>query len=601
MDYKITKSEMAQALLVLKGKPLRFEAYKAFTQVYDVTVPFKTLKAGRQIGKSVNLAGEIVIQGCGKPFFNTLYIAPQSIQTTRFSTMYVDAYVENSPLIRKYYKSSSSLKNVFEKSFSTGSRIFLSYASEESDADRIRGISANSTLFDEVQDISEAALPAILEVMSGQDEKYVTFAGTSKSVNNTLELMYLRSNQLEYCSKCAHCAKWIVPNDYDICYKICTGSPEGPVCPYCGKPHDPTTGLWVAGRPTVKDHAGFHLPQFIFSANTSAKRWPSLYSKITNGTYPKVKISNEVFGLAEDLAGRTFSIRDLLNCCDESKLEFDPGRPRDTRGICRIVVGVDWSVTGSTASYTVISVLGFDMHGKAFLLYLQRLQGVDILEQVARVKQVFQVYDADMLACDRGVGVLQWQILERDLGSDRVSAIQYVAAKSKLRYDREGRFFAADRTQAIDQLVMRIKQQKKKMEFPRAELMDPFFPDFMSIYEEESNSGRRLFRKDADTPDDVVHSLTFALMGFQILNNDVSFEAESKGFFLEKIMAGVALGNNGQGNVSGMLHPERLPPVSQSTGAEEAWGLRQAQSIYASSDIQDLEGGGMFGPDPFGL
>jgi hypothetical protein len=456
-----------------------------------------------------------------------LYCAPLSIQTKRFSSLYLAPFAD-SPLIKKYYRDTSSKKNVFERSFNTGSVIFLSYAAEEADADRIRGINADLLFMDEFQDCDWAAYPAIAETTSASEFAFHYFAGTSKSINNSLEHAWINGNMLEYCSKCQHCGKWVIPDNYETCLKICSGK-EGPVCPHCGKPHDPTDGEWVAGRPDVKDWYSFHLPQFIFKANTQEKKWPDVYTKVNSGIYSKIKVANEVFGLAEDSAGRPLSIKECMSVCDPNWTSWCKATPRDYKGITTVVVGVDWSVTGSTASYTLVTVTGYDALGKMYWLYAERLQGIDILQQVARVKEIFYAFEANAIATDRGVGVLQCQLLQRDIGEDRVFPIQYVAAKTRIRWDNAGRFYATDRTMMLDQMVMRVKMGKDKIQCPAWGVSEAFWADALALFEEETLSGRRVYRKDADKPDDSIHSLTFALTGYQILLGDVSFERETQG------------------------------------------------------------------------
>src|SRR5690606_38691277 len=98
------------------------------------------------------------------------------------------------------------------------------------------------------------------EILSASEYGYKVMAGTSKSTANTLEYLWLQTNQLEWCIKCTHCGHWVVPNDYEVCIKICA-NPEGPACDKCGGRIDVGTGQWVSGVPSQKRRVGFHLPQ----------------------------------------------------------------------------------------------------------------------------------------------------------------------------------------------------------------------------------------------------------------------------------------------------------------------------------------------------
>ncbi len=117
--------------------------------------------------------------------------------------------------------------------------------------------------------------------------------------------------------------------------------------------------------------------------------------------------------------------------------------------------------------------------------------------------------------------------MQRALGNDHVSMINYVAAKTNLRYDKQGNFYAADRTLAIDTAVIKVKMGMSRLECPSWTVMDPFWQDALHIYEEESHSGRRLYRKDADSPDDFIHSLTFAFLSFMILKGEFTYQDEN--------------------------------------------------------------------------
>ena len=56
------------------------------------------------------------------------------------------------------------------------------------------------------------------------------------------------------------------------------------------------------------------------------------------------------------------------------------------------------------------------------------MQGIHILEQVASVCEIARRWNASMVASDRGVGVLQGQLMQKELGHDKVIMVQYVSA-----------------------------------------------------------------------------------------------------------------------------------------------------------------------------
>lgn len=457
-----------------------------------------------------------------RPHFTSLFISPLAQQTSRFSAAYLDAFFE-SPIIKKHYIDSSSKKNVFEKTLNTGSRIILGYAQTEQDADRIRGVASDMNLYDECQDISLEAIPILSETMGASDYAYTRHTGTAKTENNTLTRLFKAGNQLEWVVKCPHCGKHTIPIDYDSCMKILLANPNGPGCMYCGGLLDMKTGQWIAARPTEKDHYSFHLPQIIFPARNKPKKWKELVNKVTGiggAAYSAQKTANEVFGVPSGVGGRILSIREAMACCNPEKRQWDTKFPFDDRKIVMTTLGVDWSVSGSTKSYTIVSVLGYDSKGKCYLLYSQKLDGIDILEQVARVEQLYEQFECSMIGSDRGVGVLQGQMMKQHLGDDRVAMVNYVSAKAPLRWDKIGLFYAADRTMNIDTMIVKAKMGRTKFETPCWDLTGDFWNDALNVFEEESLAGKRLYRKDPDVTDDWLHSVVFGNIAAMVVRGE---------------------------------------------------------------------------------
>ena len=529
-------SDLAAALLELKGHKLRFDGYECFRKVYDIDPDLMVLKAGRQIGKSVSLGGRLVSKSIARKYFNSLYIAPFQIQAKRFSNSYLDSFME-SPLIKKYFRKSSDIRNVYEKRFSNGSAIYLSYAQTESDADRIRGLMADLLTVDEAQDISMEALPPIFEILNASDFALKVISGTSKSTSNTLEQYWLKTNQCEWVMKCPHCGHFVIPHDYDTCLKICQ-SPHGPVCDKCAKPIDVSKGQWVATRTTTgTTKVGFHLPQLAVSENTKPKKWTRLYydkvlSAMEGGLYTPNTLANEVFGLATDLSGKSLSTKEAMNCCHEEIIRwFEPyGSANNTQlmnsilaTISTVVLGVDWSVTGSEKSFTVMSVMGYDYNGRCYLLESRKMQGIHILEQVDAVCKMARKWNVQIIGSDRGVGVLQGQLMQKELGFDKVVMINYVSASKRLRWDMNGQFLAADRTQAIDNVMMKWRTGQERFLCPSYNITENLWKDALAVFEEESIVGKRLYRHHPDEPDDWMHSVVFGNIAYQYLSKDFTF------------------------------------------------------------------------------
>ena len=519
----LKSSDLIKAILPIKGKPIDLEGYKPFELLYNINPPSLCVSSSRQVGKSLYLGNRILSRGILTTHSAALYVAPLSQQASRFSTMYLDPGL-NSPIVKHHFTGSGTKKNVFEKSLTNQSIIFLGYAESAEGVDRLRGISISgpgptgaTCYIDEVQDIQSDALSVIFETMSAAEYPRKVLTGTAKSEHNTLQRNFMRGSQCEWCVKCDSCGKWCIPKDIDTCMRIVRNR-NGPGCPFCDSILDMSKGQWVAARPNERNNLSFHTPAMIMPIRNKASKWEELMEKVD--TYSAAQLANEVFGLPSATGSRILSTREAMACCNPERTSWDTEYPTD-RGILFTVVGVDWAVASSAkACHTVVSVLGFDMYNKCHVLYVQKLDGIDVLDQVKRVKDLYIHYKCTAIGSDRGVGVPQGLLLKRHLGEDRVHMINYVTSKTMLRIDRQGGYFAADRTSAIDLLMFKAKAGFAHIETPCWDLCEKFWQDALNMFEETTNVGRRIYDKLDDQYDDVAHSWVFGIIASMIVRGD---------------------------------------------------------------------------------
>jgi len=86
---------------------------------------------------------------------------------------------------------------------------------------------------------------------------------------------------------------------------------------------------------------------------------------------------------------------------------------------------------GGVASYTVATVLGYDYTGKCYVMFSERMQGVDILDQVRRVEYLANQFNVQMIVAIRLWKTSVWTH-RGSRGPDKIVPIQYCAAKTHL-------------------------------------------------------------------------------------------------------------------------------------------------------------------------
>lgn len=376
-------------LLQLKGQPYHLKDHFPFEPFFRTRMSKQTLlKTGRQVSKSTSLAAQGVLFSNCIPYFSTLYVTPLFEMIRRFSQNYVRPFIETSPVM-KLFSGYTTINSVLQRSFKNRSQMIFSFA--YLDAERTRGISADKNVIDEVQDMDISFLSIIHETMSGsRDWGLIQYAGTPKTLDNTIEQLWLDSSMAEWLIKCPHggCNVWNIPAlEFHLLDMIGPWHPgiseknPGVVCHKCRKPINPRTGRWVHRYPKRRwKFAGYHVPQIIMPMHyANAEKWEVLLGKKAGkGNTPLHVFLNEVCGESYDAGAKMVTITDLKRAATlpwENKLE--EARANIGEYIYRICA-VDWGGGGVDAknkvnekyrSYTSVAVMGMLPDGKIHVIY----------------------------------------------------------------------------------------------------------------------------------------------------------------------------------------------------------------------------------------
>lgn len=513
-----TPSGWISSLIYLNGSPFSFTGRDYLLPIYNSGLPRVLLKTGRQVEKSTLLANSLVVNSAVRPFFKSLYVSPSHSQTRQFSNEKLKTAMEQSPFISRYLINHMVSSQVFEKGFANGSMIFMRSAFLT--ADRARGISSDLACIDELQDMLISNIPVILECLSHSRYKYQKFAGTPKSLENTIEQYWQYSSQCEWMVPCG-CKGgeggrfWNFLDDKNI-HKT-----KGVVCKRCGKKLDVARGRWAAAN-AGSTLTGFRIPQLMvpWIINRS-EDWQELVYKYE--TYPTAQFHNEVLGLSYDSSSKPITRAEVQACCDSKRRLpsglFDRAAVEDARGRMTFM-GIDWgegrdggkTPTGkvAVASYTVITICAY-VGNKFRVLFCKRYEGKEIdpdfvVEEAAKLAVAWGV---KLVGVDYGHG---WgvnnQLVRKLTGKKVVQFFHIPKLKERRRWNQRGSFFELNRNLIMSELFLKIKQQL--LEFPRWEDFAPFAKDILHIFAEYCEYARTLkYDHKPSEPDDFFHSLLF--------------------------------------------------------------------------------------------
>lgn len=511
LDKKHLRADLAQHLLSLNGEPFSLADYPFYYAVYNGDYIGTLLKTGRQVAKSTTLCNFIISESIGTPHFKTLYVSPSQEQTQTFSNTRVGKTCHYSKLIRKYYTASGFTDRTMLRMFRNGSEVKFTYASD--DPDRARGNTADRVCVDEVQDILYTeVIPVIVECMGNSDYGYEMYAGTPKTMENTIEYLWSLSTQTEWIMKCTGCNTWNFIEGPKSCGK------HGVICLKCGKGLNTRDGVWYDFKPdaTIK---GFHIAQPMLPLNSEQpRRWKRILNKIA--TYPESKLKNEVFGVSDATGARLISKDELLALCAPYDIYRQP--PKNQETFSYIVGGVDWSGGGvDGVSRTVVWVFGITRTHQLKTLYFRIYPLCNPVNIVDDVAEVFEKYNCNLVGGDRGEGHLANNLLKQRLGAHRVVQIKYGQQAAPIIWNEAAEAYHVDRTTMMDNYFLVLK--RRGVIYPNLSYMETPIEDVLNIYEEVTKTGVKVWRHAPTKPDDCFHAQLFAWLAAKIVLMDLQF------------------------------------------------------------------------------
>jgi hypothetical protein len=538
--------------LNLNGNPYNLLDHFPFESVFNTYLPPELLlKTARQVSKSTSMAARSLTISTAIPHFSTLFITPLYEQIRRFSTNYVRPFIEQSPM-KTLWVGTGTENSVLQRSFQNYSKMYFSFALTS--ADRVRGVSAHANNFDEVQDMDPGLIPIIKETMSASKWRLSMYTGTPKTLDNTIEGLWLSSSQAEWCIPCMNCKhlnvprmgmdleKMIGPTRHDISHEnpavICANSK-------CRLPIHPRIGRWVHRfKERRYNFPGYHIPQVIMPIHYSSyKRWSELLSKqqgYNNYTLPQ--FYNEVLGESYDVGAKLLTKTDLENASvlpwENEPLHAAPAIAAKNDYILR-VLGVDWGGGGEvkrgadkkkteniTMSFTCVAVLGLRGDGRLDVIYGRRLLTPhDHMEEAKQIMRIYQMFDCQLFAHDyNGAGSLRETIaIQAGVPINRVVPIVYTrsAWQNIMNFHRSvdthsRNFWLVDKARSLQLLCQCIKMAYVRM-FKHDYINEEnrgLQHDFLSLMENKVEAARGpdvyMIQRNPHFPDDFAHAVNFA-------------------------------------------------------------------------------------------
>lgn len=538
VEVSKTRSQLAEALILVDGKPFSLEHYPMFRAIYDTPYASTLLMTSRQVGKSTTLSTFSIAESIALPFFRTYFISPSQEQTHKFSTLRVGKMITFSPSVRENYVDTATEGRVNLRMFRNGSEIAFSYAMD--DADRCRGYSCDRLALDEIQDmLLDVVEPVVRECLNKSPYKYMMRCGTPKTLEHNIHEYWQVSTQTEWMMKCSGCSK------YNFVRSTRSIGKKGPICTHCGTYLNPRHGRWVDmnpgldknGNPKIK---GFHIsqpmaPECVPACWTSSEdiekaqtAWNEVLDKMSGPKpYSEAMFLNEVLGISFSLGTRFLTRDDLEACCDGPVMSMKPGLDQ-LKGVLWTVAGVDWSGGGANmTSRTVVWVIGRMASKRYRSLYYEVFSGTDPIADVEKIASILGMMpNMKAVVCDAGEGNMNTEMLRKKFDRKRVWKVRYGDPKYHIKWDGEGNHYYVNRTWAIDSLMTAIKCHEFQFSVNK-ESMTTAFDDILNEYIHITQMKKKVWRNSPTKPDDCMHALNFARIAAQLIANELDLTSEA--------------------------------------------------------------------------
>lgn len=489
-----------------------FKGRRYLIPIYDTPAQRLLLQCGRQVEKSTTLGNIILTYTVLRRHFRSLFVSPTQQQTETFSRDRIATPIELSETLKAFTRGASVKDNVLYKKFVTGSDLTLRYAFLH--ADRVRGISADMLLLDEIQDILTETIPVIEEALSHSPFKILRYSGTPKSLDNTISYYWNQySTQNEWVIPCEGCNKWNV---------VCEDSigKDGLICTKCGRgiradhPKAQWASMrsshWLKNPPVNTPFEGYRIPQVI----APWVNWSDILDK--QKRYNRAQFFNEVLGLGYDSGEKPISRDALIESSDSSAMNTEEAALKKIKRFnTDVYMGIDWGTGENT--YTCLCVAAY--HGGRFTyLYFRRFEGAEAEPErtMSEVRRLIDLFGIKIIGVDYGGGFDRNDNLIRKYGITRVARYQYVNTR-RIYFDKSLARFMVNRTEALMAVINSINR-KDTFKFPSWEKIEtPYGSDLLSVFTEYNEARRTtIISKTPGTTDDTLHAMTYCFLASMI-------------------------------------------------------------------------------------
>lgn len=438
------------------------------------------IKKGRQVGATV-MAGalDLFFTNSGlftEPNIRVIHLFPALGQVKKFSQDKLETLIRTAKddfITKNKLSSPNAVDNLTMKQFETGT---LWVDSLGADGDRIRGMTVDVAMFDEVQDMLGHAIGNATKILTAAKygptgQGVQVYFGTPKGKNTHFSTIWDMSDQRYYHLGCVNCKKtypFYLPDDDR--WKSIWLYENTIQCPLCGTKQKKVEaiglGKWVASKNSKEcDYVGFHINQLYipyFTKENIEKLMPENNPAQTERIW-----KNEVVGEFYSGAGSPLTKAEIYRLCRDADRHFSKSIPSGSKPV---YLGVDWGGKdddpGSSGgqSFSCVVILSAQSDGTLLVEHAHKLRQNTHDYKKSTIKEMYRRFSVTRGVSDWFFGqdvVHDIQMLYRD----RFIGAQGSGSLVKpLKYREDELIISYNKDLLIDELIDMFR--KGKIRFP---------------------------------------------------------------------------------------------------------------------------------------
>lgn len=520
------------------GRDYLHEIYRyiAFEATTPQALPVIIVK-GRQVEMSTTATALTLYFMCSPRMqhITGLHAFPQLKQAQRYSNKAFDSMVQDSVDQSIYLKTRSKQKDkdgykiqatysVSQKDFIQGNTLYIEGASQE--GDRLRNISLDFIMYDEIQDWTQEARDVVQEANSHSRLGPPGFGmevmlGTPKDKKDDYYDLWKESDQRYYHLKCIYCGHFfpITLNNFETGFMVRCRDREGKGClELQDKRKAIKGGKWIPSKTVGFNRRGYHVDQLLIPTITR-----EAIDKKREDKSPRA-FANEVMGQFYSGMSEALSYKEVVQVTSkqpDSKNWSMPPYVTDKF----TWMGIDWGarVAGEDdagrGGYTVVTILSRHDNEKWKLEFAHRMETDNIDKQIEIINDYIRKYHVQYICADIGFGHAQVQRLQQQWGERCLSVFSSQNMKKAYNYNSDTNMITIDKSVVMEEFFDYLMQYRFCFPYKEPDRIEWLAEHISNIEIVSKQVGgmvrKRYVKQSATRPVDGLMSLIYGFVAYQ--------------------------------------------------------------------------------------